>query len=199
MKVEDLESYSVNCRDSSRRRFTANWSLLAWRENVLKCSENAHKERDNHYHCVNNICTSHAPVSKPMRTRSLKINTARAYNGSWTCPSWHGREFQLSADPVRWEKNNSFMKHLRGEIDNKNFGNHQLRVSFHCPTRLAPVKNGDVQVHNFIECSCQFFKSITLERNFFQAVTMREVVCWSVTFLLPTNRLETINPFIKIH
>lgn len=34
---------------------------------------------------------------------------------------------------------------------------------------------------------------------FFQAVTMREVVYRGVTFFLPTNRLETINPFIKIH
>lgn len=43
-----------------------------------------------------------------------------------------------------------------------------------------------------------FLRSQISER-FFQAVSMREVVRWSVTFLLPTNRLETINPFIKIH
>lgn len=72
------------------------------------------------------------------------------------------------------------MKHLRGEIDNKNFGNHQLRVSFHSPTRLAPVKTASGIVgnaHNFIVFSRQFFRFDNFGAIFFQAVTMREVVC----------------------
>lgn len=54
-------------------------------------------------------------------------------------------------------------------------------------------------MHNFISYFEAMFRTNNLDAIFFQAVTMRGIVCSSVTFLLPTNRLETINPFIKIH
>ena len=63
------------------------WRLLPWREDVFKCSQSARKERDNHYHCVNNICTWRAPVLNPLRMRNLK-------NSFYTCAQW---QLDLSA------------------------------------------------------------------------------------------------------
>lgn len=66
--------------------------------------------------------------------------------------------------------------------------------------RLALVKatSGILRQIYFYRIFAEILDSVNFEQ-IFQAVTMRVDVCWGVTFLLPTNRLETINPFIKIH